>query len=229
MTDPDSRHEVSTFALDVYFANGKTGDPDLAQHLATCARCSGYLAALEDDSLSALPSARTVKAKTSNVTRIRSIVAAAAGVVALAAGILLVVHSVRDDGSMGSYVASKGAPGAQALIRSEGGSRIWDGRSSIHPGDAIALHAGCEGFTHVAVASRSGDGWSRLFDGECPSGSAPLPFTLVADAEPGDERIAIVFSGSRLEDEALGSAVRQRLQTNDAWAIEFVFPKAVSP
>ncbi|WP_394846876.1 hypothetical protein LZC95_05345 [Pendulispora brunnea] len=222
MTANDSRHEVSTFALDVYFANGKTGDPELARHLATCGRCSGYLASLEGDSMSALPVTRK------KVSRIRTIMVAAAGAVALAAAIALAVHSVPDE-STGSYVASKGAPAAQALVRSEGRSRIWDGRSPIRPGDAIALRAGCEGFTHVAVASRSGDSWSRLFDGGCPSGSAPLPFTMIADAQPGDERIALVFSGARLDDDAFGSAVRQRLQTNKVWVIEFVFPKAVSP
>lgn len=227
MTAIDDQHHVSTFALDVYFANGKTGDPRLASHLETCEHCKAYLTELEASSQTAPPAwAPPLPKKT---PRFRRIVAASLGAVALAAGIAVVVRG--DPESDGSYVASKGAPAAQALVRSDGRSRIWDGRSPIHAGDAIALRAGCEGFTHVTVVAPSppGDGWSRLFEGACPSGTDPLPFTLIADNKPGEERIGVVFSHARLDDDALRVAVRHHGQANKVWVIEFVFPKVVNP
>jgi hypothetical protein len=223
MTAIDERHHVSTFALDVYFANGQTGDEALARHVESCADCKGYLAQL---AAYAQPPARPVVVAKS--PKKRTLAGAALGAMALAAGIAVVVHSMQRETSE-PYVASKGAPAAQAIVRSEGRSRIWDGRSPIHAGDAIAFRAGCEGFKQVTVASPSRSSWSRLFEGGCPSGSDPLPFTLVADDEPGDERIVVVFSGARLDDEALRSAASGRSHSHAAWVIEFVFPKAPRP
>jgi len=225
MTAIDDQHHVSTFALDVYYANGKTGDPSLASHLETCAHCRGYLASLEASELAAPPAWAPPPVKKG--PRLRRILAFSAGAMALAAGVAVIVHSMNSD--EGGYVASKGAPAAQALVRSEGRSRIWDGRSPVRAGDAIALRAGCEGFTHVAVIAPSGDGWSRLFDGGCPPASAPLPFTLVVDDAPGEERVGVVFSAARLDDDMLRDAVRRRDRTNKAWVVEFVFPKVITP
>ena len=39
--------EVSTFALDVYWAAGQSGDPSLDAHVAGCDRCRAYLCRLD--------------------------------------------------------------------------------------------------------------------------------------------------------------------------------------
>ncbi|WP_394830078.1 hypothetical protein LVJ94_26580 [Pendulispora rubella] len=226
MTAIDDQPHMSTFTIDAYYANGCRGDPSLAGHLETCARCRGYLAALDASKLAGAPTrAQSAPAKTG--PRLRRILSISAGTIALAAGVAGVVRSVNGDEK--GYVASKGTPAAQALIRSEGRSRIWDGRSPVHARDAIALRAGCEGFTHVAVIAPSADGWSRLFDGACPSGSTPLPFTLVVDDAPGEERVSVVFSAARLDDGVLRDAARHRDRTKKAWIVEFVFPKVITP
>jgi hypothetical protein len=148
----------------------------------------------------------------------------------LAAGFAWFAPSPERESARGSYVASKGQPGAQAIIRSDGRSQIWDGKRPLRKGDAIALRAWCEGFAHVAVITPSAiDGeWSRLFDGPCPRESEPLPFTLVVDDQPGEERLALVFSATRVADEALRSAARRTEHTPETRVIHLSFRKALS-
>jgi hypothetical protein len=80
----------------------------------------------------------------------------------------------------------------------------------------------------VLTPAPSDGGWARLFDGGCPPGSEPLPFTLVADDKPGDERLAVVFSAARVEDEALRSAAGRGDRTPKIWVVRFSFPKVVT-
>jgi len=233
MKAPDEEHGVSTFSLDVYFAQGKTGNPTLARHLETCERCKEYLSELETMATTApAPSMLASRASSAPAKRplLRWAGAATIGSVALAAGFAWFAVSGEREGEPGSYVASKGEPGAQAIVRSEGRSQIWDGKRPLRPGDAIALRVSCEGFAHVAVVtpSPSGGGWSRLFDGACPRGNEPLPFTLVADDKPGDERLALVFSTASVEDGALRSAATRGDRTPEIWVVRFSFRKVVT-
>ena len=233
MKAPDEQHGISTFALDVYFAQGKTGNPTLARHLETCERCKAYLSDLETMATTApAPSMRVSRSSSAPMKRplLRWAGAATVGMVALTAEFAWFAMSGDREGERDSYVASKGEPGVQAIVRSEGRSQVWDGKRPLRPGDAIALRASCEGFAHVAVVtpSPSDGGWSRLFDGACPRGSEPLPFTLVADDKPGDERLAVVFSAARVEDGALRSAARRGDRTPEIWVVHFSFPKAAS-
>ncbi len=226
MNSIDDPHGVSTFTLDVYFANDRAGDRDISLHVETCERCRDYLAELEVSSRVApkeWPRLRDARAALRPRRSPQRIAVASLAAVALAAGVALFASSMRDD--PGSYVASKGAPATQAVIRSGGRTRIWDGKSPIRVGDAIALRAGCEGFTHITVVAVGP--WSRLFDGACPSGGDLLPFTLIADDTPGEERIAVVFSAARPDDDALRTAARRHDRTSKAWVVDFVFPKLV--
>jgi hypothetical protein len=119
------------------------------------------------------------------------------------------------------YVGSKGLPAVQALIRRGDRASVWDGKTSLHAGDAIALRTDCDRFSRVAVAVAR----KRVYEGRCNE-REPLPFTLVADDKPGSEQIEIVFSQGELAETALQKAVVERERSETAWVITLVLPKA---
>ncbi len=221
---------VSTLTLDVYWASGRSGDPALAQHIEGCARCQAYLAELAALEAPAPPAllaeiARRPAPVTSLPRRWSRVAAAAGGVLALAASVALVLrtHPPTVDG----YVGIKGTPAVQVLVHRDLDTRVWDGRSPVRPGDALALRVACEGLRHVAVAAPGPGGWVRLSDAACPTESAPLPFTLVVDGEPGEEHLALVLSQDPLDDQALRAAIDDTRRTGEVWAVQFVLPKTV--
>ncbi len=217
-----SKH-FSSFELDVWFADGKPSG-DIAKHLTSCERCAAYV-----DELEALASEGASLRAPSPPARMRSlrrlVVPTATGL-ALAAGLALFIgsRSGKDDPE---YVGTKGTPAVQVLVRTEGTTRIWDGRSPVRPGDAIALHVVCEGLAQVAVAAETRSGMARLSDGPCPSVPSTLPFTLVVDAEPGRERFSVVLTRSRVDDARLREVVQQRTRDRDVWVSSFELPKEV--
>jgi len=216
--------EHGAFALDVHFAEGQT-DAALERHVQTCAQCKAYLVRLEAIAREAPPAWSNVRmaARKPSSNWLRN--GAIASALAIAAALFFVLRTASREPREGEYVGAKGTPAVQALVRGASGSRIWDGRAPIHPGDAIALRAGCEGFAHVAVAAPSGESWSRVYDGACTASEEPLPFTLVVDAQPGEERVTVIFSGKRLDDAELASSAKRAPRTREAWAIALVFPK----
>jgi len=214
-TDPT---EPTTFALDVYFAAGAEGDAKLAQHVAACARCRAYLgqlAALAEEAAPLPPTAARPQHR-------KPWVAAGAFVSACAAVALWL-------NTGDNYVGSKGLPAVQALIRSAGQASVWDGKTPLRSGDAIALRTDCDRFSHVAVAipaAGSGDRpWKRVFEGSCKE-HEPLPFTLVADDRPGNEQVEVVFSRAALADATLQRVIAGRERSDTTWVITLVLPKA---
>jgi hypothetical protein len=204
--------DVSTFALDVFAASGKSGDPVLAEHVAGCARCRAYLDGLDTLAASAPPISR----------RRRRWGVPAAFALALAAGVAIFIATKRKD----DYVGIKGGtPAAQILLHREKTTTVWDGQTPVRPGDALALRVACEGMKHVAVAAPSGGGWGALSRAPCTEGDAPLPFTLRVDDAPGDESLAIVLSKGELADEALGAAIAENRRAADVWVVRYVLPK----
>lgn len=147
---------------------------------------------------------------------------------ALAAGVALVLRRA-GDATDGGYVGIKGSPAVQLLVSRGGTASIWDGHAPVHPGDALAIRVACEGLSRVAVAGWAASGWARLKDGGCPASPAPLPFTLVVDGEPGNERFAVVLSKQALDDGALASAARETARTADLWTVRFDLPKTKEP
>jgi hypothetical protein len=211
--------EPSTFALDVYYAGGARGDPELDAHVASCERCSAYL-----DALRAQPPAPPVSLGRRRGTSWQLMAAASAA----ACCAMLLWFSQRPDG----YVASKGVPAIQALIRSQGTARVWDGKSAIRPGDAIAIRADCDRFERISVlvpaaisGEQAGRAWSRVFSGPCPKSGEALPFSLVADEKPGREQIDVVFSQSALDDAALNAALRAAKRGNGVWVSQLLLEK----
>jgi hypothetical protein len=215
--------DVSTFALDVYWAAGRSGDDTLAAHVTDCARCREYLASL--DALEAKSPPLPALPSPSPAARPRWIVPMA-GVLALAAGVALYVKTRAIAPAPDDYVGVKGTPAVQLLVHRARETRIWDGRSPVHPGDALALRVACEGMKRVAVAApASGAGWARLSSAACEDGDAPLPFTLQVDDAPGDEKLAVVLSRDDLDEGALQRAIAEGKRAADVWVVSFVMPK----
>ena len=215
--NPADSSEPTTFALDVYFAAGARGDATLAAHVEGCARCAAYLAQLSAQPVAAPPPPVAAR-------RPRGAPRWIAASAAFSACVAMLAVWLRG----GEYVGSKGVPAVQALIRSSDRARVWDGKTPIHAGDAIALRTGCDRFTHVAVVvARSGarGDHARVFDGPCAE-QEPLPFTLVADQEPGSERIEVVFSRAALDDAALRRVLQRAERSETVWVSQLVLHKA---
>jgi anti-sigma factor RsiW len=222
---------VSTFELDVYWASGRRAEPELESHIAGCDRCLAYLARLQELAedgpplpvtapVASLPDAapRTTERR----TRRWALPSAIGAGLALAAGVLLLVRGRPPEQP---YVAAKGTPAVQVLVHRSADTWIWDGRSPVRPGDALALRIACEGLDHVAVASPGAQGLGRIADAECPVGGGPLPFTLVVDDAPGDEQLEVVLSREALDDDTLREAIGESRHAADVWVAGFVLPK----
>jgi hypothetical protein len=213
--------DLSPFALDVYWASGGGSDTSIGRHVTGCARCSAYLAKLDAIDEEAPPRVRPPGRRRWTLT--------VAGGLTLAAAIALFVRGkAADRAERDAYVGAKGTPAVQLIVHRDRDTWIWDARSPIRAGDALALRVACEGMKRVVVTAPSAPGertWARLSDGTCPAHDEPLPFTLQVDHEPGDERFAVVLSHDALDDETLRSAVTEGRRTTDTWVVSFVMPK----
>jgi hypothetical protein len=219
-------HEFSTLVLDVYWASGQAADAALERHLRECARCRAYLehlARLEGSSPGGLAGALP-RPRVSPLRRLRALRAWAApmaGALALAAAIVLLVHT-RASSPAAGYVGVKGTPAVQLLLHRGSDTHVWDGAERVRPGDALALRVACEGLVRVAVAALDHDRWQRLSDSSCPRGDEPLPFTLVVDGEGESERLAVVLSDDALDDARLRGAIAANERTTDLWVVDFI-------
>jgi hypothetical protein len=220
--------EPSTFELDVYWASGRTGDAALGAHVEACDRCRGYLADLDAARPAVVPLALRGQRPRPISRRPWALPTAFAGALALAAGFLLLARERPPQGD--SYVGVKGTPAVELLVHRDSETRIWDGRTPVRPGDALALRVACEGLKRVVVAAPGKGGeWARLSAVGCPERGEPLPFTLKVDGEPGDESLAVVLSQDELDPRALEHAIEQSRREGDVWVVRFELPKEIQP
>jgi hypothetical protein len=211
---------LSPFALDLHRAGG--GEPEVADHLASCASCRDYLASLDALDVARPRFAGRAAAAPPRTSRWPL----AAGVFAMAAGAALVLVARAPDGR---YVGVKGLPSVQLLVHRDAETSVWDG-APIRPGDSIAFRVDCQGLAMVTVAGATdGAHWARLKDATCPAGpSAVLPFTLLVDGDGQEERFAAVVSAKALDDAALEAASASTQRADGVWTFRFDLPKTRS-
>lgn len=231
MTAAETDH-LSSFALDVYWASRRAADEAIDAHLELCARCRSYLESLDAVSAASPPASERASAEprlTQQRPRSRGSwwVYATAASFALLGGIWLGSRTHELSSSNTNYVGIKGAPAVQLLVHRASDTHVWDGRSPVQPGDALALRVACDGFSKLAVAAPGSNGWKRLSQVACPSRDGALPFTLIVDEQPGDERFAVVLSRHSLDDVGLARAIVEKQQTSAAWVVEFDLPKEI--
>jgi hypothetical protein len=227
----------STFALDAHWASRAAPEGELGAHLARCEGCRAYLAHL--DALEAVrpplpvlgPGTREAR-RARESSRPRAARWAwglvAAGGFALAAGVALFLARQSRETPSEVYVASKGTPAVELVVRRGDATTVWDGRASVRPGDVLALRVACEGLSRVtlAVPRAPSGGWTKLADAECPSDpSVPLPLTLVVDETPGSERLAVVVSRAPLDGARLQAAAEETTRKGDVWTVRFDLAK----
>ncbi len=227
-----STPHLSPFALDAYFSEQKS-DVEIEGHLGSCESCAAYVANLRrldgEDNKRFLrrPLQATSRVgrpgRDANARRFVAI-SSAVGTLALAAGFVLFLrHRQVED----TYVGIKGLPAVQVIVKSDLGTRVWDGASPVFPGDALALEVACEDMSFVTVATED-EGTrkvGRLSEGPCPKNAAPLPFTLVVDEQRGPEHFSVVMSHVHLEDDVLAASVRERTRKDGIWVTAFTFQK----
>jgi len=227
-----SEEHLSMFELDLYFAT-QASDARIEEHVASCERCSGYLAELEVLQ-KGVPSVRGAASETfprrsparRSPARSRALALSLAAIAGLSAVTALLVVPRAPDVPV---VAVKGGPAVQLLVRRGEETRPWDGSSPLRAGDALGLRVVCEEFARVAVASGDAhERWSQLSEGACPPAGAALPFTLLVDDAPSAEHLAVVFSKSTLAGPALGQAIEARRLDAQVWVTRFELVKEPS-
>jgi hypothetical protein len=195
----------STFELDLWFAEDEQ-ELRLREHVRTCEACGRYIEALR--TLAGAAPAMQHAGRSPRSPRgavLRRIVPFAGGLAAAAAVVLAV--RARSGGESHDYVGVKGGASVQLLVKSSGAARVWDGRSSVRPGDALALRVTCAAGDRVTVAARGASGWGRLREEPCVPGADVLPFTLVVDAEGDAEHVAVVITREHVDDPTLASVI----------------------
>ena len=215
----------SVFTLDVHWASAGPKDPALEAHVRDCPACGAYLEKLDSLALESPPVwPKATRARPSG-PRIRSRWARAAlpALAAVALGGALFLAQARDGARR--YVGVKGTPAVQVLVNAEGRTRIWDGRMPVRPGDVLALRVACEGLEHVVVSSPE----VRIYAGPCPAEPGVLPFTLIPDDEPVDERVNIVLSRRPLDPRTLAEAIATEMRSEDVWVVRLTLAKRAGP
>jgi hypothetical protein len=211
----EARHDYSPFLLDLYYVSDEPRDPELSRHLDGCVRCRAYIEHL--DAASARPFALPVARR--RWWPVAALAFAALAVAALALWLRA--------GDRPPYIATKGEPGVQLLVRRADQTVVWDASRPVRAGDAIALRLACQAMTRATVLFADHFQWKRAFGDACRDGV--LPFTLVVDGEPGDERIAIVLSNEPLDDMAAQHAIETQARSAAVWTLQLVLTKEMSP
>jgi len=89
-----------------------------------------------------------------------------------------------------------GNPAIAVFIKRGDTTTLWDGLSSVHPGDQIRLEVAPSGFRHVRVTAPTTSGASQvLYEGDVPADrSSLLPLSFQVDESGTSEMLDITLS-----------------------------------
>lgn len=179
---------------------------EIATHLQGCETCRAHVASVQTP----LPIPNWLSQKPRRAPWLRLLPVAAA----LALVAVVVVPRLQT-----AETQAKGAPGVGVWVRRGEDISRWDGAKTFRPGDAVRLELSGLGYAHAAVVGRDG---KVLFRAPAPSKATMTP-AWELDAEPGDEKLTVVYSQKEL-GEADFPGLLQRRDTG-VWTIQLVFTK----
>jgi hypothetical protein len=202
---------------------------DVAAHLEQCEVCRGYVASLREPAPSdALEQARRRAQKPSRIVRLGWL--GAPVVVAAAAGVLLYsrIHPQPALPTHPLYIGDKGFSSVWIYVKHGSKTALWDGKSAILAGDRLRLKVDPGHFKRVEVYStKDPNAPELLYAGSVtPGRSSTLPDAWEVDAEPGDERLLVVFSSEKIEPN--WADWRQGKAQPGVAVMPFVLPKSVT-
>lgn len=231
----DDPSRCSTLALNLLRASHQPAGAEVLAHLAKCERCRGYLAMLDAiDGVrpagrpSNRPSGRPLSTRPHADRRWRWVFPAA-GTAAVFAGAVVYFFTAQD-AELGPSIPIVGMPSVQMVVRRDRETILWNGTTPVRPRDVLGLRVACEAFSHVTVAvpDAMGGTWTRLKDLDCPTTSSPaLPFSLLVDEDPANERFTVILSRAPIGDDALASAASTASRSADVWTVHFDLPKSL--
>lgn len=214
MSAPD---HPSHYALDRAVASEDPGLGGLAAHVAACAECAAHVRAIQERR--AMPDRLAALAASPRPSRGRwTWLAGAAVAVAAALAVVAVLVRAPAAGPPGTYVASKGGPGALLFVKR--GERVfpWAPPERVQPGDLLRLEVMPDGFSYLTVATPGAGGWTVLFQGDVPpEREFDLPSSWRVDAAGSAEDLLVVFSRQKLRPELLPDLASRRPRTGEVW------------
>jgi hypothetical protein len=127
------------------------------------------------------------------------------------------------------YVGDKGFLSVWIYVRHGSNTQLWDGKKAVFAGDRLRLKVDPARFRRVEVYSvKDPDAPALLYaGGVAPGQSATLPDAWEVDAEPGSERLVVVFSNEPVKP-VWSDWLRGKVQSGIS-VLQFILPKSTSP
>ncbi len=126
-----------------------------------------------------------------------------------------------------AYVGVKAAsPMVWAYVKRGDDTFLWDGSTTVLPGDLLRLKVDAMNHTHISAFGRDASGaWQRLWTGPAGGkGPTSLPVAWQIDSQPGDERILLVLSKEAVRSEDVNE-LKGKEPDPRWWLTELVLPK----
>lgn len=213
MTQPN---HPSAFALDVA-ALGTPG-PELAEHLAACARCRAHLA-------SSAPSEAAVPAwvhETRKPWWSRLAPWPVLGAVAASVFVALVFRAPAPSDDSPDVTRAKGLPSFAIYVEHQGAVRLWDGHAPLSAGDRLQLKVAPAEFGRLVVGVETTEGWALLFEGAVKAhGETVLPESWLVDAKDRQQRLGLLLCAGACGAQDLSGAARAKVRDASRWWTEF--------
>jgi hypothetical protein len=127
------------------------------------------------------------------------------------------------------YVGAKGFLSVWIYVKHGSSTALWDGKKQLFVGDRLRLKVDPGRFRRVeAYSVKDPQAPALLYTGQvAPGQSATLPDAWEVDAEPGDERLVVVFSNEPVQP-VWPDWLHGKAQPGIS-VLSFVLPKSTTP
>lgn len=202
---------------------------EVQAHVDSCEACRGYIEAV------AVPAPASgfgqIQRRALREQRVqKSLWWGAMPVAAAACGLLFL--AVRPQPALPEapvYVGAKGFLSVWIYVKHGSTTALWDGKKQLFVGDRVRIKVDPGRFRRVEVYSvKDPQTPALLYTGQvAPGQSATLPDAWEIDAEPGDERLVVVFSNEPVKP-VWSDWLHGKVQPGIS-VLPFVLPKSTTP